>query len=340
MPNYTHGGDIWGRGPVLDFSANLHPLGMPSVVAEAARAAVEASNQYPDPHCTALREALAVRDGADPDDIICGAGAGDLIFRLSLALRPGRAVVTAPAFSEYEHGLTLTGCAVTRYYLHAEQNFDLDEGILTAIRPGLDVVFLCNPNNPTGRLISPDLLEAITEKCRSQGTLLIVDECFIELTGAAPLRPAAGRFLLRAFTKTYAIPGLRLGYGICPDRGLLERLYDAAQPWTVSNVAQAAGLAACRCADWPERGRELLKRERPRLAEGLRELGLTVWDGAANYLLFRAPGQSGLREKLLDRGILIRSCGNFAGLTPDDYRVCVRTAEDNQQLLRTLREVL
>lgn len=340
MPKYTHGGDVWGRETALDFSANLHPLGMPPEVAAAAREAVAGADHYPDPYCTALRTAIAARDGVEPDEVICGAGAGDLIFRLCLALRPRRALVTAPAFSEYERGLTLAGCETERYPLRPENGFDLDEGILDAIGGGLDALFLCSPNNPTGRLIDPALLEQIAVRCRETGTRLIVDECFIELTDGKPLKLEGDLFLLRAFTKTYAIPGLRLGYGLCADGALLERLYEAAQPWTVSNVAQAAGLAACACPDWPVRGRELLRTERPRLAGGLRGLGLTVWDGAANYLLFRAPGRAGLREELLKRGILIRSCGNFEGLSGDDYRVCVRTGEDNSRLLQALREVL
>lgn len=340
MPNYTHGGDVWCRENVVDFSANLHPLGMPPEVAAAARAAVAEADRYPDPYCTALREAIAERDGVDPNEIICGAGAGDLIFRLCLALRPKRAMVTAPAFSEYEHGLTLAGCTAERYPLHPEKNFDLDEGILNVIDGGLDVLFLCTPNNPTGRLIPHALLRQIADRCQTQGTRLIVDECFLELSAGTPMKPEGNIFLLRAFTKTYAIPGLRLGYGLCADRDLLERLYVTAQPWTVSNVAQAAGIAACGCKDWPERGRELLLRERPRLAEGLRELGLTVFEGQANYLLFRAPGRDSLREDLLKRGILIRSCGNFEGLSNDYYRVCVRTGGDNARLLQALREVL
>lgn len=340
MPNYTHGGDVWGREEVLDFSANLHPLGMPSEVAKAAREAVAEAVRYPDPYCSALRKAIARRDSVEPEMVICGSGAGDLIFRLCLALRPKRALVTAPTFSEYERGLALAGCAVERYLLRPERDFDLDGGILDVIDSGLDALFICNPNNPTGRLVNPGMLKQIADRCRAKGTWLIVDECFLELSGGTLMKPEKNVFLLRAFTKTYAIPGLRLGYGLCTDRGLLERLYSAAQPWTVSNVAQAAGSAACGCRDWPERGRKLLMEQRPRLAEGLKELGLTVWDGQANYLLFRAPGRNDLREALLEKGILIRSCGNFEGLSDDYYRVCVRTEKDNARLLQTMREVL
>lgn len=342
MPHYTHGGDVWNYGDILDFSANLHPLGMPPRVLEAAQAAVAAAVHYPDPLCRTLRDAIALRDGVKADDVICSNGAAELIFRLCFALQPQKALVTAPAFSEYETALHLCKCAVDHYPLMADRQFNLDAGILDAIHPALDVLFLCHPNNPTGRLIEPGLLAKITARCRETDTRLIVDECFMELTDGYSLTGAVAAnphlFLLRAFTKTYAIPGLRLGYGLCADRILLEQLYCLGQPWTVSNVAQAAGIAACACPDWVEQGRELLRQERPRLTAALRNLGFTVWESHANYVLFCAPGQMNLRERLLKKGVLIRACGNFHGLSPDFYRVCVRKAQDNDILIQALQE--
>ena len=348
MPNtkalpYTHGGDVWNHPAALDFSANLHPLGMPPAVAEAIRASAAGAEHYPDPFCTALRRAIAQCLDRGGEEVICGAGAADLIYRLCLALRPRRALVTAPTFSEYEQALGLAGCAVRPFLLRGEARFDLGEDFLDALTPDLDIVFLCTPNNPTGRCVPLPLLTEIADRCQAMGILLVLDECFISLTD----RPSAlgllgGRprlFLLRAFTKTYAIPGLRLGYGLCTDAALLRALYDAGPPWAVSTVAQAAGLAACACPDWAERGRAILRAERPRLIGGLRALGLTSWEGEANYLLFRA-GCTGLRERLLEKDILIRSCAGYTGLGPDYYRVCVRTGPDNDRLLRAIEEVL
>lgn len=345
MPTYTHGGDIWAFGsPVLDFSANLHPLGMPREVAAAARAAVAEAIHYPDPFCRRLRAAISSLLDVPAEQVICGGGAADLIGRLCLALRPRRAVVTAPTFSEYEQFLRLAGCRVERYGLRGEEQFDLTEPFLDAVEDGVDMVFLCTPNNPTGRLVPPALLERIAARCRERGALLVVDECFITLTDGLSILPLLDRypnlFLLRAFTKSYAMPGLRLGYGLCADEALLDRLYAAGQPWGVSTVAQAAGEAACAVPDWPERGRVLLRAERPRLTAALRDLGLTVWEGEANYLLFRAPGDQGLKERLAERGILIRSCANYPGLAGDYYRTAVRTREDNETLIRNLKEVL
>ena len=175
--------------------------------------------------------------------------------------------------------------------------------------------------------------------------MLAVDECFLGLSdaagaGLAPL--VAGHpklLLLRAFTKTYAVAGLRLGYCLCSDGALLEAMGRCGQPWSVSAPAQAAGLAALACPRWPEKARALVDVERPRLARALEGLGFSVCPGQANYLLFRAPGLPDLKQRLLTRGVLIRACGNYHGLDEYDYRVCVRTGEENGRLVDAIREV-
>ena len=222
----------------------------------------------------------------------------------------------------------------------------MDEGILEAIGPDTELVFLCTPNNPTGRLIDQELLLAAAEKCRGLGAVLAVDECFLPLScsgpGLAPwLEEYPNLLLLRAFTKSYAMAGLRLGYALCADTALLERMSAGGPPWSVSTPAQAAGLAALtQCPHWPEKARAFLEGERPALAEGLAALGLDVVPGQANYLLFRAAGVADLKERMLTQGVLIRSCANYHGLGEDWYRVCVGQAEQNERLLAALREVL
>ena len=235
MTPYTHGGDVLTArarfgGDVLDCSANLNPLGMPPAVQAAAAAAAADSARYPDPLCRALRAAIAAHDGVAPEQVLCGGGAAELIFRLAYALRPRRALITAPAFSEYEEALTAAGCAVTRHPLRRENRFDVDGGLLDVIAPGVELVFLCTPNNPTGRLVDGALLRAAAEQCRAVGAVLAVDECFLPLSdGAGPgLAPCLAEhpnlLLLRAFTKSYAMAGLRLGYALSANGGLLERM--------------------------------------------------------------------------------------------------------------------
>ena len=351
MLPYTHGGDVLTAqarygGPVLDCSANLNPLGMPPQVGEAAACAAAQASPYPDPLCRALRAAIAAHDGVAPGQVLCGGGAAELIFRLAFALRPRRALVTAPTFSEYEGALSAAGCAVTRHLLRRERNFDVDEGLLEAIGPDTELVFLCTPNNPTGRLIDQELLLAVAEKCRGLGAVLAVDECFLPLAcggpGLAPwLVEYPNLLLLRAFTKSYAMAGLRLGYALCADAALLERMSAGGPPWSVSTPAQAAGLAALtQCPHWPEKARAFLEGERPALAAGLSALGLDVVPGQANYLLFRAAGVTDLKESMLTQGVLIRSCANYHGRGEDWYRVCVGPTEQNRRLLAALQEVL
>ena len=349
MPVYTHGGDIrtaqaaYG-GEVLDFSANLNPLGLPAPVRQAAARADCAP--YPDPLCRDLRRAIAAHDGVEEDQVVCGNGAADLIFRLAFALRPQKALVTAPTFSEYEGALTCVGCQVARYPLDQNQNFDLDGGFVGAIGPDVDLVFLCTPNNPTGRLIDGNLLLEIARRCRDVGAVLAVDECFLPLAAGGPgLAPWLAEYpalvLLRAFTKSYAMAGLRLGYCLTANGDLREALDRIAQPWSVSAPAQAAGVAALTCCPhWAAAGRALVEEARPGLAAGLTAAGCTVVPGQANYLLFRLPGVADLKEKLLGRGVLIRSCANYHGLGPDWYRVCVKGETENRRLLAALREVL
>ncbi len=350
MPVYTHGGDILTAqaaygGAVLDFSANLNPLGMPAPVAQAVRQAADQCGRYPDPLCRDLRRAIAAHDSVGEEQVVCGNGAADLIFRLVFGLRPRKALVTAPTFSEYEQALACVGCQVARYALDQDRNFDLDRGILDAIGPDTDLVFLCTPNNPTGRLIDGALLLEIAGRCGAAGAVLAVDECFLPLAAGGPglapwLEEHPNLVLLRAFTKSYAMAGLRLGYCLTANEGLRETLGRFAQPWSVSTPAQAAGLAALTCCpNWAAEGRGFAEGARPGLAVGLAQAGCTVVPGQANYLLFRLPGVADLKEKLLERGILIRSCANYHGLGPDWYRVCVRGEVENRRLLAALREV-
>ena len=303
----VHGGDTvgyrekYGRD-ALDFSANVSPLGTPEAVARAIGAAAYRADCYPDPLCRELCAALGETEGVPKDWILCGNGAADLIFRLALAKRPKHALVLAPTFAEYEAALETVGCDVRRYALNEANDFALTEDVLGAIQPPVEMVFLCQPNNPTGQAAH------------------------------------GGLFILKAFTKIYGMAGVRLGYGLCADATLLERMRRAGQPWAVSSLAQAAGLAALTQRDYVRQVRALIETERPYLLAGLRALGLRVIEGRANYLLFRADETLG--ERLEARGALIRRCGNYPGLDDTWYRTAVRTRRENDALLAALREVL
>ena len=343
-----HGGD-WasfrektGRLP-LDFSANTSPLGLPERVRKAAADSLREADRYPDPECRTLRRALAGRYGLAPEELLCGNGAADLVDRLALALRPRKALVTAPAFTEYRSALERVGCEVQTYELPEAADFRLDERFPDSLTDDLDAVILCEPNNPTGQTTDRALLEAIASRCDEQDILLVLDECFSDFLD----EPSVHSFLpeirrhrvlvLRAFTKFYGMAGLRLGWCACADRGLLEHMAEAGQPWPVSVPAQAAGIAALQEAEYEQRLRTLVQGERPRLRRALEGLGCRVIPGEANFLLFRDDTPA-LPERLEKLGVLIRNCAEYEGLGAGWYRIAVRTPAENGVLIEAMKE--
>ena len=348
---WNHGGD-WaafqrecGFLP-LDFSANISPLGLAPEIREAAAAALSKADRYPDPHCTELREALSMQFGISPEQVVCGNGAADLIFRLVFLLKPKRALVPVPVFTEYERALALSGCQVDPVFCREEDAFSLPETVLEAITPETDLVFLCNPNNPTGRLIPAELLSRILLRCEETDTVLVVDECFLGFSEDCSTHSLTGRLsasphlvLLNAFTKLYAMPGLRLGMALCGSFDLAELLRGFGQPWPVSVPAQAAGLAALNDKDYVNHVRACVKEERIFLQRELSGIGLKVNPSEANFLLFFSEEKQ-LSQNCREKGILIRDCSDFTGLCPGWYRTAVRTRQENLLLLQVLKEVL
>ena len=346
--NRAHGGDLaafkreYGVEP-LDFSANVSPLGVPEGVQAALRRAAAEIDRYPDPECRALCRAISEREGVPAERVLCGGGAADLIWRAVYAAKPKRALVTAPCFGEYEAALEAVGCEIVRSPL--PYPFDVTDELLCLIDRNLDFMFLCNPNNPTGRIVKTGLLRRIVERCAETGTRLLLDECFIDYLDepeAHTMKRALGAYpgllIVRAFTKLWAMAGARLGFALCADAGFLDAMRRAGPPWAVSTLAQAAGLAALRDVDYANQVCRLIRSERPRLAEALRGLGLRVVPGEANFLLFQSGTE--LDAPLRARGILIRSCGGFAGLDKGWYRAAVRTGEDNDRLIAALGEII
>ena len=223
-----HGGDIYDGGIALDFSANVSPLGTPRSVTDAIERALPELYRYPDPYCRTLVQTISEYEGVPKNFVLCGNGASELIYAYCGAVRPKRAMELAPTFSEYSLALRRTGCEIVRFALKQEENFDLRKDFLPFFaREELDALFLCNPNNPTGRLIADDLLEEILRICREKNIALFVDECFLSLSdGGVDLTPSLSDFpqlfILKAFTKSFGMAGLRLGYGLSADEALLR----------------------------------------------------------------------------------------------------------------------
>ena len=338
-----HGGDVYDGEIQLDFSANTNPYGTPRGVLDAMSAVLSRVHQYPDPYCRELVDAISEFEGVPKDWILCGSGAAELIYSYCEALRPETAMELAPTFSEYALALERVGCRVERYSLKKENHFSLtDEFLPVLARSRPDVLFLCNPNNPTGQVIGLPLLEKILNLCHRQGTALFVDECFLDLSDdGVSLKARLGDhpklFLLKAFTKSYGMAGVRLGYCLCSDPALLEKMSHTVPPWNVSTLAQAAGVAALQEHAFLQKTRVLIPVERQWLKGQLEALGFWVCPSRANYLLFQ--GRPDLREQLRKQGIAIRSCGNYHGLEQGWYRIAVRLHEENERLIQAMKEV-
>ena len=346
-----HGGDIkgfqdeFGTRP-LDFSANIAPFGVPEPVRQAMVAALDDMVDYPDPLCRSLVAALAAHEQLPESYILCGAGCSDLLFRLAAACKPQRVLLCAPGFTEYEHAFDTMQPAYEYYELTPEQGFSVGEDILERIQPGLDAVVLCQPNNPTGVSIPRALLQQVLERCAVTGTLLIMDECFIgfmddadQLTLVPLLAENPQLVVLKAFTKIYGIPGMRLGYALCSDAVLIERLRQAGQPWAVSTLAQAAGRAALTCDDYVDAVRTTVSAERTFLRTAFATRGIDV-TGSVNFLFFHLDNSESFIAAMRAQGVLVRDCSNYRNLTLGWYRVAVRTHEENLRFLAALDAVL
>ena len=227
--DYPHGGDRYRRPIRLDFSVNTNPFGPLPEVVEAALGSRGELDRYPDPYCRELVQAIARKEQLPEEYILCGNGAADLIDLYVRALRPRMALEAAPTFSEYRRSLTAVGCEVREVVLTRESGFVWEESLLSRLdEEQPDLLVLCNPNNPTGRLISPSLLDRILSRCDERGIAVLIDECFIDLADRRESRTTdlahyPGLMILNAFTKSHSLAGLRLGYCMTADSRLLAR---------------------------------------------------------------------------------------------------------------------
>lgn len=337
-----HGGDIYRRRVELDFSVNINPLGMPESVRRALCAAVEKSVCYPDIRAGKLRRAAADWCGVAEEELVFGNGASELFLAVVHAVRPKKILIPVPSFYGYEHAAA-AGCETEFYPMRPEEGFRLTERILERINETVSLLFLANPNNPTGALVEPELMERIAAKCLACGVTLVVDECFLELTGKEDtysLKKKRAEYsnviLIRAFTKLFAMPGVRLGYAVCGEKTAV-RLRAQLPEWNLSVFAQEAGMAALEERMYVEHAVACIVEQRRYLEGVLRENGCTVYPSDACYLLFtsRLP----LYELFLERGILIRDCGNFRGLRQGFYRIAVKSPEENRRFAAAFSEL-
>jgi threonine-phosphate decarboxylase len=353
---FDHGGTIHGTAralgcaveELLDFSASINPLGLSPAVRGALMQAIEQIPHYPDAAATALTEALAASHQLPCETIVPANGSTSLIHLLPAICAGRGGMIICPAFSEYERALQRHGHGMKRHLLSADDRFALDlERLATDLqreRPGL--LFFCTPSNPAGVLYDAAQVRAVLELCRKNGTLLVLDEAFMDFCGeehsAKQAVVASGQgIVLRSLTKFHALAGLRLGCALAAPE-LAGRIRAAQPPWEVNNLAQAAGVAALADTRFAAETRRLIADNRAQLSEQLSRLpGVGVFPSAVNYLLLRLSGSTDvpqLQERLLRKHrIMVRNCGSFAGLGDRFLRVAVRSREENERLVQALK---
>ena len=340
---YQHGGNVTFHSTCIDFSANVNFLGIPENVMQAARSGLLAAIHYPQEYNGTLSEHIAQWDQVEPEHVFCGNGASEIIRSLMPVLQPKHALLPAPGFEEYTRSLAAVDCEIHYFYTKAGQGFriPLDE-FCGQITEDVDVVFFCNPNNPTADLYGKDFVQAVLERCEEKNAFLILDECFLDFVeGESSITmksPHASKhlFIIRAFTKIFAMPGIRLGYGLCTNKKVMDRLRETVQPWNVSTVAQRAGIACTKEREFVDKTVQATKIEREWLVERLEQLGFLEIQAEANFVFFKS--RPGMHAFSLLKGIMIRDCSNFEGLEPGYYRVAVRSREDNEKLIEVLRQ--
>ncbi|TDA69447.1 MAG: threonine-phosphate decarboxylase [Clostridia bacterium] len=336
---------------VLDFSANLNPLGPPPEVLAVMRENLDLIQYYPDPESRQLRLALAEFLQVPPACILPTNGASEAIYLLALSRRPARVLTLAPTFSEYARAAAATGADIIFFPLDKGSSFSLP---LTTFLPQChqaDMIFLGHPNNPTGQLLERHTLEVLAEFCQEEGIYLVVDESFIALVTdkeTSSYREWIGHFprltIVGSLTKSFCLPGLRLGYLLAGPE-LLGEVSMLQPPWSVNSLAQIAGIAATAASGYLEAARRAIKQEREFLSRALAGMpGLRPYPSRANFLLVEilAPGltSAGLWESLARRGILVRDCANFPGLGERFFRLAIRNHWENVRLIEALSDLL
>ena len=338
-----HGGDFSGLSGITDLSVNLNPMGMPDSLRDKAIKSIYDCEKYPDPYCRRFAAAVAQSTGVTDEQVVCGNGAADLIYRTVNALKPKKASVITPTFTEYEKALEEAGCEVKRIRLSEEKDFELDEETALRACEDTDMVFICSPNNPTGRAVKQGILRAMAEKCKENDIWFVCDESFIwfaELFSKKTIIKDLNEkcMVIRSLTKMYAMPGIRVGYMVCGSADAAYRIRMCGQCWSVSVTAQVVGAEAARMSGYDGVTSAFVAGERAFLQRELERIGIKYYPSDVNFVLFRLG--EGYVEKLFRFKVLIRECSDFDGLDGSYYRAAVRTREENERLIYALERTM
>lgn len=353
--NLGHGGNVQeicrkyniDEDHIVDFSANINPLGLSSKVRLRMIDALDKIERYPDITYYDLKSSLSKYEGIDISNILLGNGAAEVIFNIVRGMKPKKVLLPAPTFSEYEDAVKSIGGEI-KYYILNKENFILDDEFIENIDESIDMTFICNPNNPTGRLTSKEYIIKVLEKSKETNTIVVMDESFLDFVynkekySAINLcKEYSNLIIVKSLTKFFAFPGIRIGYGITNNYNFINIINSISIPWSINTVAAEGAIVALDEEEYKRETVKYVNEEKLFLYEELNKFEeLNVYEGAVNFIFFKINSNLNLREELIKEGILIRSCSNYIGLDERYYRVAVRTRRENIKLLNDLKKVL
>lgn len=363
-----HGGNIYkifrekNIDKILDYSSNINPYGLPENLKKEIFEKLFVLERYPDPDYIELREKIAEKNNLNIENIIVGNGATEIIFLFMKILSPKKVLIVSPTFGEYERAIKASTLAndsleINYFELKETENFVLNiKNLETELENNYDLLILCNPNNPTGQFLKLKKLEEILKICEQKNTKLFVDEAFVEFVedweNESIINSKENKenlFVIRAFTKFFAIPGLRLGYGICFNNNLLKKMLEKKEPWSVNNIADLAGKTVLDDENYIQKTKEWIKDQKKYMYENLNKIeGLRAYKTEVNFILLKIEDNllekgldvKNLRKKMLEKGILIRDASNFIYLDKHYFRLAIKDKLNNEKVIETLTSIL
>lgn len=358
-PAFEHGGNLYKASrmnclsfdELLDFSANINPLGLAPSIKKVLKTDLEHVIHYPDAEAKTLKEAISQHYGVNEEYITAGNGAVEILYILCHMLKPKHVLIPAPAFSEYERSAKSVGATVHYFYTHAHDEFLLNINQLISKIAAVDILFLGNPNNPTGTLLLRENIEYLLKAASVHNTLVVVDESFLDfLTDDRPFtcRHLISRYsnliVLHSLTKFYAIPGLRLGFSLANET-LTQLFHSGKDPWNVNVLAQSAGIAALNDRQYQTASKTYIEQVKTVLYSQLQTIPkVRPYPPAVNFILVNIE-ETGMKAKQLCElmttyHILIRDCSNYPGLSSGYIRLAVKRSDQNATLLQALKEII
>ena len=382
-----HGGNIYkifrekNIKEILDYSSNINPYGIPESLKKRITENLEILERYPDPDYIELRQKLAHLNKVDMSNIILGNGATEIIFLFMKVINPKKILIAAPTFGEYERAVKAmkrvenssilgnsdkkkddeNSCGKQKIkieYFELKENDDFKlniHNLKNELEKKYDLLIICNPNNPTGKFLKLSETEQILKECNKYNTKLFIDEAFIDFLKDGikesiinTKEDKQNLFVTRAFTKFFAMPGLRLGYGIYFDKKLEKRISEKKEPWSVNNIAEMAGLTVLDDTEYIEKTLKWITEEKTYVYEKLNEIsGIKPYKTEVNFItvkiednfILKGLNVKILREKMLEQGILIRDASNFNFLDERFFRLAIKDRENNDRVIQTLKKI-